>query len=40
MLIHVRVGQYVSVDRWRRQYSSDYVVTANHVTGIGGSKGL
>ena len=37
MRIDVRVDQCVSADRWRRQYSSAYVVTANHLTSIGGS---
>ena len=37
MPIHVRVEQGVSVDRCKRQYSYDYVLTANHVTSIGGS---
>jgi hypothetical protein len=38
--IDLRVGQCVSVDSWRHQYSSAYAVTVNHVTGIGDSYGL
>jgi hypothetical protein len=34
----VRVDQRVSADRWRRQHSFAYVVTANHVTAVGVQK--
>jgi hypothetical protein len=36
--IDLSVDRRVSVERWRRQYSTVYVVNASHVTGIGGSK--
>ena len=34
MRIDVCVDQFVSVDKWRRQYSFDYVVAVNHVTAV------